>query len=81
MYMDWSVPLDAFGGRSAIEMAASGFDKHISQKGNSTSFKGRKFYFEVVLGGLLDNGAFGLYHTAVGPDIMKNDFLENIPLR
>ncbi|MCL2867194.1 MAG: PIG-L family deacetylase [Clostridia bacterium] len=78
IYMDWSQPLTAFGGRSAIDIAALGFSKHVSQSRSYTSFQGRRFYFEVVLGGPLDNGAFGLYHSEVGPDRLKNDFMENI---
>ena len=76
--MDWTVPLDSFDGRSALDMAAVGFAKHASQRGGYTHIKGQKILFDVYAGGPFDNGAFGLYFSNVGPDIHKNDFMENI---
>ena len=30
-------------------------------------------------GGEMDNELYGLYRTLVGPDLQKNDLMENIP--
>ncbi len=66
--MDWSQPLEAFGGASALEMAKQGFLEHRSQQN----------YFAVEDFGPYDCRQFGLYRSTVGPDMQKNDFLENI---
>ena len=71
--MDWHVPLARFGGLTGMEVAALGFDKHISQ----TS----KTYYSVHDGGDTDCSLFGLFHTTVGPDVEKVDLFENIPAR
>ncbi|MBN1776822.1 MAG: PIG-L family deacetylase [Clostridiales bacterium] len=69
--MNWSQPLDFFGGETALSMAAKGFELHRSQSENN--------YHSVKNYGLYDCRLFGLYYTEVGEDILKNDFLENIP--
>ncbi len=68
--MDWDVPLSAFGGRTAFEMAVEGFAEHASQQD----------YFAVEQWGDYDCRLFGLAHTTVGPDALKNDLFENIDL-
>lgn len=68
--MDWSCPLTAFGGKTAMEVAREGFACHVSQA--------RKGRWAVTDGGLYDNSLFGLYHTTVGPDTLKNDLFEHI---
>ena len=51
-------------------LAKEGFDKSKSQQA----------YFSMERhGNLYDNHLFGLYYTSVGPDVQKNDFMENIP--
>ena len=68
LIMDWSKPLEAFGGRTALDMAKEGFACHSSQ----TS------YFKVEDFGPYDCRKFGLFRTLVGPDTGLNDFFENI---
>lgn len=67
--MDWRVPLEAFGGRTAFEMAQAGFQCHTSQL--RTEYAVEDF-------GPYDNSLFGLAFSAVGEDIEKKDFMENI---
>ena len=53
-------------------LAKEGFDKNKSQQA----------YFSMERqGNLYDNHLFGLYYSSVGPDVLKNDFMENIPGR
>ena len=67
--MQWSqMPLQAFGGRTALEMAAQGFACHASQTQ----------WFQVQEGGSNDCRKFGLAYTNVGLDEQKNDFFEHI---
>lgn len=66
--MDWSRPLERFGGRTALEMAEEGFACHQSQVD----------YFAVEAGGPYDCRKFGLYRTTVGPDEEGGDFFENL---
>lgn len=72
IFINWKEKeLSAFGGVNAYDMAQAGFDQHVSQRTFfSMSLDNRAKY---------GNGLFGLYSTTVGPDILKNDFLENIP--
>lgn len=67
--MDWRVPLPAFGGKTAFEMAAAAFACHISQQ---------KTDYHVEDFGPYDNAVFGLAYSAVGEDRMGNDFFEGI---
>ena len=71
--MDWHVPLERFGGLDGMEVAAIGFDKHVSQRDKSQ--------YTIHDGGDTDCSLFGLYHTTVGKDVEKNDLFENIPVR
>jgi len=66
--MDWETPLDAFGGKTALEIAKIGMKEHSSQTDA----------FAVKSHGTYDNSKFGLYFTTVGEDVEKNDFLEHI---
>lgn len=72
IFINWQEKvLTAFDGKNAYEMAQAGFDQHVSQRTFfSMSLDDRAQY---------GNGLFGLYHTTVGPDVLKDDFLENIP--
>ena len=69
--LNWSKPLSAFNGKTALDMAKEGFSKHYSQTE----------YFSVGGKGVFDCTAFGLYNSTVGEDLLKNDFLENINCR
>ncbi len=66
--MDWDAPIDAFGGKTALDMAKIGYARHVSQQ---------EFY-QVSHHGKYDNTKFGLFYTAVGNDTGKNDMFENI---
>lgn len=67
--MDWRVPLDAFDGRTAFDMAEAAFKCHTSQQ--HTAYRVEDF-------GPYDNAEFGLAYSSVGEDIEKNDFFEHI---
>ena len=71
IHMDWTQPLDESGVITPIFLANEAYDKHRSQVASFNMRRDGKKY---------DNTAFGLYYTTVGPDINKNDFMENIPL-
>ena len=67
--MDWEQPLED-PVITPMFLAKEGFDKSKSQQA----------YFSMERHGTLyDNHLFGLYYTSVGPDVQKNDFMENIP--
>ena len=66
--MDWEMPLDSLNGYTPLKVAQLGMEEHASQTQ----------YFAVKSHGTYDNSKFGLYFTAVGEDVKKNDFLENI---
>ncbi|MDR1572440.1 MAG: hypothetical protein LBS32_07940, partial [Clostridiales Family XIII bacterium] len=67
--MNWDLPLERFGGKSAYEMAVEGFACHRSQTE----------YFSVRQEGTWqDCRRFGLVHSLVGPDAAGNDLFENI---
>jgi LmbE family N-acetylglucosaminyl deacetylase len=68
--MDWNIPLDHFGGKTALEMAELGFAEHISQQK----------WFSVRTTGVHDCRAFGLYYTGVGKDSGEGtpDFFEHV---
>ena len=66
--MDWDQPLDAFGGKTAFQMAQEGFACHASQ----TAF------FSVEQSGPYDCRKFGLYRSTVGPDT-EADMTQNLP--
>lgn len=73
IFIDWTAKiLTAFDGKNAYDVAQEGFDQHVSQRhAFSMSLDNREKY---------GNALFGLVHSTVGPDLMRNDFLENIPL-
>lgn len=68
--MDWNQPLEAFEGKTALDMAKIGFSYHKSQ---------HKYYFSVSDTSRNSCAKFGLAFTTVGYDKEKNDFLEKIP--
>ncbi|MBQ9938516.1 MAG: PIG-L family deacetylase [Oscillospiraceae bacterium] len=68
--MDWRVPLENFGGKTALEMAAEGYAEHLSQQ---------QYWFEVKDAGKYNCSKFGLAYTTVGADAAETpDFFENI---
>ena len=69
--MDWHQPLTAFGGKTGLEVAAAGFSCHATQQER----------WKVEDSGEWDNALFGLWRTTVGPDVLKNDLFENIPVQ
>lgn len=69
IHMDWLTPQPALGGLTLLKVAQNGMAKHASQTK----------YFSVKDGGQYDNAVFGLQLSAVGEDVAKNDFFENIP--
>lgn len=80
--MDWDQPLSAVNGRTGYEAALDAYKWHVSQhdaaQKNPKTGKYEPFTVEPR-----DSDyscyRFGLAYTAVGPDVEKNDFLENIP--
>ena len=67
---DWRVPLEAFDGKTAFDVATEAFSRHISQKDTE---------YVVEDSGPCDCSLFGLYRSLVGPDIEKDDLFENLP--
>ena len=63
--------LDAFGGKTAFEVADAGWQCHLSQVAMGK--------YEVYVDGPYDSQVFGLYRSKVGPDKEHNDFFENMP--
>lgn len=69
--MDWDQPLHAFSGRTGFEMAQEGYRQHQTQQRlDQFKVEPRDSQYSSYL--------FGLAKTTVGPDTLKNDFLENI---
>ena len=69
---DWhGMKLEAFGGKSAWQVADEAFQCHVSQY-----TKGK---YEVYTEGPYDSQIFGLYRSTVGKDTEHSDFFENIP--
>ena len=69
--MDWDQPLGAFGGKTGMEVTEAALLCHKSQQ---------PIGFYAPYHAPYDCRDFGLYATAVGPDVLKDDFLENISL-
>ena len=70
--MDWRVPLESFDGRTSLELAQEAYLLHVSQQ---------KTEYVVTDEGTTSNAKFGLAYTAVGPDVIGGDFMENIPAK
>lgn len=68
--LDWRVPLEKLGGRTALEAAQQAYQLHVTQQRTA---------FTVSDEGAYDNASFGLYYSSVGPDMNRNDLMENIP--
>ena len=72
--MDWDQPLSAFGGRTGFEMAEEAYTHHRSQH------KYEQFKVE-PRDSAYSSYDFGLARTMVGPDVLGNDFFENLDSR
>ncbi|MBQ1846632.1 MAG: PIG-L family deacetylase [Clostridia bacterium] len=88
--MNWDEPLARFGGQTAFQMSQKGFSRHVSQRGrwfdewlygsdgklekaadiNVDPYERSEFFYSPC--------RYGLYRSAVGEDVMKNDLAENI---
>lgn len=67
--MDWRVPLAAFGGKTALELANEAYAMHTSQQ---------QFHQNVYDSGDYNSAKYGLAESMVGTDEAKNDFFEHI---
>ena len=67
--MDWSVPLTAFDGKTAMDVAKEAFALHETQQG---------YFYVYGEGDDWDSRRFGLYRSTVGPDTVGGDVFENI---
>lgn len=67
IFMDWKTPSDALDGKTPLEVAELAFLEHKSQLSR----------FNMDMGKEYDYTKFSLVYSIVGPDILKNDFLEN----
>lgn len=80
--MDWDVPLESFGGRTAWQVSSRyALQKHVSQiddleKEDVTWYFGNNVTAASV--GRFTPCNFGLYRSTVGEDVEKNDFFENV---
>lgn len=80
--LDYDIPLENYGGKTAYEVSKEGYSKHLSQQytwftnwlnGKNNSYTSAKQITKY------NPMYWGLYHSNVGPDINKNDLFENIP--
>lgn len=77
--LTWDTPLSSQNGRTGMQAAEEAFTFHKSQTGLIYDVAGKRVPLSVEeFGSYYDNTLFGLYATRVGPDVQKNDFLENI---
>lgn len=67
--MNWDVPLNHFGGKTAMDIARESFAMHESQQG---------FFYVYGEGDDWDSRRFGLYRSTVGNDVVGGDVFENI---
>lgn len=68
--MDWRIPLTAFEGQTALQIAQEAYECHESQL---------EYHHTVYDSGKYSSIEYGLAFTAVGPDEQGGDFFENIP--
>ena len=79
--MNWDVPLDAFGGKTAFQVSQDGYSCHLSQRGyrfDSWMFGENKEITKATEIKTFSPCVYGLARTTVGADVNKNDFLENL---
>lgn len=80
--MNWDVPLDSFGGKTAFEVSQDGFACHKSQHW-TWFYKWMYGTAERPVKKATDIRSYspcnyGLYYTAVGNDVVGGDFFENV---
>jgi LmbE family N-acetylglucosaminyl deacetylase len=68
--MNWNQPLEAFGGKTALEVANEAYHMHVSQLEYHKNVYGTGPYSSLL---------FGLVDSVVGQDAAKNDFFEHVP--
>lgn len=66
--LNWHTPLECFDGQTAYEIAEQAFLCHRSQLNDWNMQSGMEY----------DNSLFGLWRSAVGEDMAKDDLFENI---
>ncbi len=77
--LNWDIPLEAFEGKTGIELAVEAYKMHRTQMSLTIEVGGvRKALSVKGTGKIFSNVSFGLYGTTVGPDVLHTDFLENI---
>ena len=68
--LDYETPLEAFGGRTAYEIALDAYAEHLSQQ---------HWTFTVYsFDSPMDSHRFGLYRSTVGEDEARNDLMEHL---
>lgn len=80
--MNWDIPLETFGGKTAFEVSQEGFGCHLSQHW-TWFYKWMYGTAERPVKKATDIRSYspcnyGLYYTAVGNDVVGGDFFENI---
>ena len=68
--LDVLAPLDKFDSKNVVEIAKEAFAQHASQV--------KVGHYSVTNEGDYSLSDFGLFYSAVGPDVKKNDMFENI---
>lgn len=80
--MDWDIPLEKFGGRTAFEMSQQGYLCHESQMAfpglRDWLFGKNNLIKKASQINLYSPCKFGLYKTSVGVDEKGGDFFENV---
>ena len=74
--MDWDQPLESQKGLSAFSTIRYAFFYYKTQEDTSNNPSKPSV---LTTGIKYENNRFGLVRSLVGPDVQKNDFLENIP--
>lgn len=67
--MDWTIPLESFGGKTALQVANEAYHMHVSQLG---------YHRNVFGSGEYSSARYGLAFSAVGADEAKDDFFEHV---
>lgn len=81
LHFPWDVPLESQHGKTGMQAAEEALVYHVSQTDQVYTVGKKRVPLSVEeFGGYYDNTVFGLYATRVGPDVEKNDFLENVDL-
>ena len=81
LILDYDIPLDAYDGKTAYEVAKLGYAKHYSQQYTwfTDWLKGpNNSYTSATQINKYNPAYYGLYYTNVGEDINHNDMFENI---